>query len=63
MNTISPQSAVTPAEKNCSVSGILSVSVSALTAGDFPPPSYTICLKGVNAICKTETSLVLKIPF
>lgn len=62
MNTLSPQSSVTPAEKNCSVSGILSESVMALTVGDFPPTSYTICLKQVHAICKTETSLVLKIP-
>jgi len=45
MNTLSSQSAVSPAEKNCSVSGFLSVSVSALTVGDFPPPSYTIGLK------------------
>ena len=61
-NTISLQSAVSTAEKNCSVSGILSVSVSALTVSDFPP-SYTTGLKRVHAICKPETSLVLKIPF
>jgi len=63
MNTLSPQSAVSPDEKNCSVSGILSVSVSALTVGDFPPPSYTTGLKRVHAICTPETSLVLEIPF
>jgi len=63
MNTLSPQSTVSPAEKNCSVSGFLSVSVSALTVGDFPPPSYTIGLKQVHAICKSETSSVLKISF
>jgi len=62
MNTLSPQSAVSPAEKNCSVSGILTVSVSALTVGDFPP-SYTTGLKWLHAFCKPETSLVLKIPF
>jgi len=63
MNTLSPQSAVSPAEKNCSVSGILSLSVMTLTVDDFPPSSYTIGLKRVHAICKPETSLVLKIPF
>lgn len=63
MNTLSPQSAVSPAAENCSVFGILSVSVSAPTVGDFPPPSYTTGLKWVHAICKPETSLVLKIPF
>jgi hypothetical protein len=63
MNTLSPQSPISPAEKNCSVSGILSVSVLALAVCDFPPSSYTICLKSVLAICKPETSLVFKIPF
>jgi len=63
MNTLSPQSAVSSAGKNCSVSGILSVSVSALSVGDFPPSPYTTGLKQVHAICQPETSLVLKIPF
>jgi hypothetical protein len=41
---LSPQSAVSPTWINCSVSDILSVSVSTITVSDFSASSYTICV-------------------